>query len=126
MFNNNPFGRGGRNPSLNYGQFVPSTNKHFVRSLEEALSLPANLNSQNVYFDVNEDVLYDVCTNGLGEKSWTMFGVTLLKSSASQTVPSVAASNVEDRLKNLEVKLEELLNGKHNVKQAEPADTKSI
>ena len=126
MFNNNSFGRGGRNPSLNCGQFVPSTNKHFVRSLEEALSLPANFNSQNVYFDVNEDVLYDVCTNGLGEKSWTIFGVTLLKSSASQTFTPVAASNTEERLKNLEVKLEELLNGKYNVKQAEPADTKSV
>ena len=40
----------------NYNWFVPSTNKQFVRSLEEALSLPANLNSQNVYFDVNKNI----------------------------------------------------------------------
>lgn len=95
-------------------QFVPSTNKQFVRSLEEALSLPANLNSQNVYFDANKDLMYDICTNGQGEKSWNVFKITMEK-----TAQPVQVSSDNERLDRIEKILEDLVNGKYNVKQAD-------
>lgn len=95
-------------------QFIPSTNKQFVRSLEEALSLPANLNSQNVYFDANKDVMYDICTNGQGEKSWQIFGIT--RQNMVQPVPTTQTSDIDVRLSKMEKVLEELVNGKYDVK----------
>lgn len=124
------FGRGFRGPVPNYNQFVPSTNKQFVRSLEEALSLPADFNSQNVYFDVNKNVMYDICTNGNGEKSWSILNISLEQTSAATTnvatanVPNMSAS-YDDRLKKIETKLEELINGKHNVKQADSTNERT-
>ena len=95
-------------------QFVPSTNKQFVRSLEEALSLPANLNSQNVYFDANKDLMYDICTNGQGEKSWNVFKITMEK-----TAQPVQVNSDNERLDRIEKILEDLVNGKYNVKQTD-------
>lgn len=140
MFNYNPgsypqpqypqFSSGFRGPGPNYNQFVPSTNKRFVRSLEEALSLPADLNSQNVYFDINQNVMYDICTNGQGEKSWAIFDYSLKQNSNNNTVKSAALGDATDpfekRFKRLEDKLEELLNGKHDVKQTDAADAGSV
>lgn len=121
MFNQNPMAcmNGFNRPQYpQYGnQFVPSTNKQFVRSLEEALSLPADFNSQNVFFDANENLVYDICTNGRGEKSWSIFEVSLKQS--SNMVTQSVSSDYDNRLKNIETKLEELLNGKHNVEQAD-------
>lgn len=141
MFNNSPFnngfnqpmqpqypqyGNGFRGPAPNYNQFVPSTNKQFVRSLEEALSLPANFNSQNVYFDVNKNVMYDICTNGNGEKSWSILNISLAQSSNANVATNVAVGDAVDpfeaRMKNVENKLEELLNGKHNVEQTDASN----
>ena len=119
------FGRGFRGPVPNYNQFVPSTNKQFVRSLEEALSLPADFNSQNVYFDANKNVMYDICTNGNGEKSWSILNISLAQTSnsnAASVVAGDAADPVEARFKRIEDKLEEIVNGKYNVKQADSAD----
>lgn len=115
-----------RQPMANYNQFVPSTNKQFVRSLEEALSLPADFNSQNVYFDVNRNVMYDICTNGRGEKSWSILNISLAQTSNANVVTNVAAGTAvdpfEERFKKLETKLEELINGQHNVKQTDTAN----
>lgn len=120
------FGRSSRGPMPNYNQFVPSTNKQFVRSLEEALSLPADFNSQNVYFDVNRNVMYDICTNGNGEKSWSILNISLAQSSNANVVTGAMASDATDsleaRFKKIETKLEELLNGKHNVEQTNTAN----
>ena len=99
--------------NMSYNQFVPSTNKQFVRSLEEALSLPADLNSQNIYFDANENVMYDICTNGQGEKSWAIFDITPRQISSKQS----AQTNVfEERINRLEKMMEDFVNGKYNVK----------
>jgi hypothetical protein len=103
-------------------QFIPSTNKQFVRSLEEALSLPANLNSQNVYFDANKDVMYDICTNGQGEKSWQIFGITRQNIVQPAPVTTVQTSDLDARLSKIEKVLEELVNGKYDVKQADSAN----
>lgn len=118
------YGRGCRGMP-NYNQFVPSTNKQFVRSLEEALSLPADFNSQNVYFDVNKNVMYDICTNGNGEKSWSILNISLSQNSSNIAMAGTAnneATNIENRLARLETKLEELLNGKHNAESSNAAN----
>lgn len=100
----------------NYNRFVPSTNKQFVRSLEEALSLPANLNSQNVYFDVNKNIMYDICTNGNGEKSWSILNISLAQSSTAAPAMNNQTDLFEERFKKIEAKLEEVINGKYNAK----------
>ena len=131
VFNPQPqypqYGRNLRGPVPNYNQFVPSTNKQFVRSLEEALSLPADFNSQNVYFDVNKDVMYDICTNGNGEKSWSILNISLQQTSTVNAATGAAVGDTADnpmeaRMKTIEQKLEELLNGKHNVKSPDSAN----
>lgn len=109
-------------PSSMRPQFVPSTNKQFVRSLEEALSLPANLNSQNVYFDANKDVMYDICTNGQGEKSWQIFGITRQNIVQPAPMPVVQTSDLDARLSKIEKFMEELVNGKYDVKQTDSAN----
>lgn len=131
MFNPNPGGYPNFNlqpqyPQFNpgfkqntgYNQFVPSTNKNFVRSLEEALSLPADFNSQNVYFDINDNVLYDICTNGRGEKSWAIFTIAP-KQTSTGVVATPNEDPLEKRMKALETKMEEILNGQYNVKQTD-------
>lgn len=132
MFNMNP-GMGGY-PSppqypqfgnrMAYNQFVPSTNKRFVRSLEEALSLPADLNSQNVYFDANENVAYDICTNGRGEKSWAVFDIVLRQSSTK--VSGSVTNSIDERFTQLENKLEEFINGKYNAKPADATNASPV
>ena len=123
------FGRGHRGMTPNFNQFVPSTNKQFVRSLEEALSLPADFNSQNAYFDVNQNVVYDICTNGRGEKSWAIFEITPRQNStnmANGAAVGVAANPYEERLGKLERQMEELTNGKCDVKQTDSANAGSV
>lgn len=101
-----------------YNQFVPITNKVFVSSLEDALNRPADYNSQMVYFDQNKDVLYDVCTNGRGEKSWAIINLALGETSASAMNAQQANNDrLLQRISELEKKLEEVVNGKHNVEQ---------
>ena len=124
------FGRGHRGGMIpNYNQFVPSTNKQFVRSLEEALSLPADFNSQNAYFDVNQNVIYDVCTNGRGEKSWAIFDIAPRQNSANianATVASNAVDPYEERFKKIENTLEVLVNGKRDAKQTDTTNAGSV
>ena len=108
----------------NFGQFIPSTNKQFVRSLEEALSLPADFNSQNVYFDINKDIMYDICTNGRGEKSWSILNIALAQTSTSTNTVTNDKS-LDERMTRIEAKLEELVNGQHNVKQTNPTNEQS-
>ena len=86
--------------------------------MEEALSLPADFNSQNVYFDINNDVMYDICTNGNGEKSWSILNITLAQNSVSVQAQQ-PKSSLDERLDRLEAKLEGLLNGKYNAKQTD-------
>lgn len=101
-------------------QFVPSTNKTFVRNLEEALNLPANLNSQNVYFDANQDLMYDICTNGQGRKSWRIFTVALQNNVQPVPVSTVQTSpSIDERLEKIEKFMEELSNGKYDVKSTD-------
>lgn len=121
MFNQNPYqqmNRGFRGqPAPAYNQFVPTTNKTFVTSLEDALSRRADYNSQMVYFDANKDVMYDICTNGYGEKSWAIFNISMNSPVTDAAAVSNTPTNYEERLSTLEKKMEDILNGKHNVKQ---------
>lgn len=122
------FGRGHRGMTPNFNQFVPSTNKQFVRSLEEALSLPADFNSQNAYFDVNQNVLYDICTNGRGEKSWAIFDIAPRQNSnmTNAAVANTATDPYEERFKKIESTLEGLVNGKCDVKQTDSTNAGSV
>ena len=131
QYSNNNF-RG--SPSMQapyYNQFVPTSNKQFVDSLEHALSLPADYNSENVYFDKYKDVMYNICTNGRGEKSYTILYISTQNpmSNAAQVNTAVNMNQTnpdlyavyDERLKKLEQTVE-VLNGKYN---AEQTNTKS-
>ena len=110
MFNNYTQQTGG------YNQFIPSTNKQFVRSLEEAIGLPAGFNSQNIYFDVNQNLMYDICTNGQGQKSWAVYKIVPYNPNQSEQ------KSEPDRLAVLERKVEDIINGKYNVKSTDGTD----
>ena len=104
-----------------YNQFVPTSNKQFVDNLEHALSLPADYNSENVYFDKYKDVMYNICTNGRGEKSYTILEISIQNKqntvAANQTQPSPDMyAMYDERLKKLEHDME-VLNGKYNAEQ---------
>ena len=123
----NGYGRSGRNNQ--FGQFIPSTNKTFVFGLEDALSRPADYNSEMVYFDQNLDVMYNICTNGRGEKSWSVYNISVRQENTLNGVNAAVATNVQSpddkRLSAIEdklSKLEELLNGKYNVKQTDTSN----
>jgi hypothetical protein len=92
----------------NYPNFNrPQTNKIVVNSLEEALSMFFDFNSNMVCWDRNKNLLYDIYVDGKGMKSYDIFEVTL------KTVPESQENAYDKRLKAIESKLEELY-GKHN------------
>jgi hypothetical protein len=99
-----------------YNQFVPTSNKQFVDSLEHALSLPADYNSENVYFDKNIDVMYNICTNGRGEKSYTILEIKVKNTQNNAQSGADLYAVYDERLKRLEHDME-VLNGKYNVEQ---------
>jgi hypothetical protein len=132
MFNQNPASypmynqrytqNNGYRSNMNYNQFVPTTNKIFVNSLQDALSKPADFNSQMVYFDYNRNVMYDICTNGMGEKSYTVLNISAAPVTDGAAIQTSNFEEYNERLKTLETKMEELMNGKYNVKQTDSAN----
>ena len=119
---NNYSVRSCRGPSMHapyYNQFLPTTNKQFVDNLEHALSLPADYNSENVYFDKNLDQMYNICTNGRGEKSYTILYISTKRETAVADAAVSPQVDYDKRLSELETKVEGILNGKYNVKQTD-------
>lgn len=119
------------NPPINYGprmprqapqqnQFVPFTNKRFVSSLEEAMSIQADFNSEMVYFDQNKDVLYNICTDGRGQKSYTIVDLALHKEEHVNASTNVNLDELSKKVEELNNKVEDLY-GKYNAKQTDNA-----
>lgn len=111
--------RTAQNQAPFYNQFAPTTNKQFVDSLEHALSLPADYNSENVYFDRNLNQMYNICTNGRGEKSYTILYISTKNEPVVDASTQAPVVNYDERLSTLETKVEDLINGKYNVKQTD-------
>lgn len=122
----NPVPNYGSSTGTQFNQFVPISNKTFVSSLEDALNRPCEYNSQMVYFDQNKDVLYDICTNGRGEKSWAIINLTLGETSASARANhQVTTDKLLQKINELEQKLE-VLNGKYNAQQTDAGNECSV
>lgn len=113
----NNFGRGPVAPQYPDFGFVPLSNKQFVQSLDEALNIPVQYNSQMVYFDVNQNLAYDITTNSRGDKSWAIIELTLKETSMSaQQAQQAQQKTIDDLLKRIEEleKKTEVTNGQHN------------
>lgn len=109
-----PYNHNNRN-----NMYMPYTNKRFVNSLDEALSIRSEYNSEMVYFDNNQDVLYNIRTNGRGEKTWDIVDLSLRKDATQN--PNDPITILNKRFDDLEKRLETIQN-EYNVKQT---DTKS-
>ena len=103
-------------------QYVPFSNKIFVNSLEEALAIRANFNSEMVYFDQNKDVLYNICTDGRGQKSATVIDLSIHKDEPKKEVLSY--DELVKKVTDLNYKVEDLY-GKYNAKQTDTTDARN-
>ena len=112
MYNQGPMPR--QAPMGN--MYTPHTNKRFVSSLEEAMSLRAMPNSEMVYFDQNKDVLYNIYTDGRGQKTPTIVDLSLHKPEQTAT----PFDELTERFNKLEKRVEELY-GKYNGEQKQPS-----
>ena len=106
------------NPFYSQQNFNRNTNKFTVNSLEEALSRYTDFNSNIVYWDSQRNILYDVYTDGRGNKTYDIFEVSRIKTETS----NVQTNNYEERFKSIESKLEELY-GKYNAQQQQQSGT---
>jgi hypothetical protein len=93
----------------------PQTNKIVVNSLEEALGSYSDFNSNITYWDRNQNLLYDVYTDGRGQKTYDIFEVKL------RTNLPKTNDDYDARLKTLEQKMEEIY-GKHNAQSPDGAE----
>lgn len=100
------------NPFYNQQTFNRNSNKIPVNSLEDALSRYTDFNSNIVYWDVNKDLIYDVYTDGRGNKTYDIIAISKV---APDPQPE-QTDKYEERFKNIESKLEELY-GKYNAQQ---------
>ena len=94
-------------------QFNRSSNKIPVNSLEDALSRYTDFNSNIVYWDVNKNVIYDVYTDGRGNKTYDVINISKAVEVNKSDVNEI---NYDERLKIIETKLEDLY-GKYNAQQ---------
>ena len=102
----------GRYPSQG-NRFPPTGNIVCVDSLEHALSMPTGYHSENVYFDNNQNVMYRVYTNELGEKSYLIFDILVHQAKPVEN-PQVTLDSLAERMTHVENILE-VRNGKSNV-----------
>ena len=94
------------------GNFAPISNKIVVKSLEDALRRYADFNSEMLYVDANQNLLYNIYTDVRGEKTYDIFEV-------KKREPVDVKNNndaIMEKLNELSVKVEELY-GKRNVEQ---------
>jgi hypothetical protein len=102
----------------NYGQIpqyqqpisqLPKTNKIFVTSLEEAISRPAEPNTEIVYLHQNEPLLFQIATDIQGKKSYKAFKLMPLEEvqKKEETVSRLEFEELKKKVNNYFEKNEE-------------------
>lgn len=82
------------------------TNKLFCVSLQDALARPVDFNTSIVYFNQNNNEVYEVNTDINGYKTYQVGEVTIKETSAPQGyVSKIEYDNLKKQLADLENKL---------------------
>lgn len=95
--------------------FSPMSNKIVVQSLEDALRRFADFDSDMVYWDANQNLMYNVYTNVRGEKSFDIYEFKKVEP-VKPKQDDGSLQIIMDKLNDLNNKVEELY-GKYDVKQ---------
>lgn len=95
--------------------FSPMSNKIVVQSLEDALRRFADFDSDMVYWDVNQNLMYNVYTNVRGEKSFEVYEFKKVEPVKSKQNTDSSLEIIMNKLNELNNKVEELY-GKYDVK----------
>ena len=96
--------------------FSPMSNKIVVQSLEDALRRFADFDSDMVYWDANQNLMYNVYTNVRGEKSFEIYEFKKVEPIKPKQETDGSLQLIMDKLNELNNKVEELY-GKYDVKQ---------
>ena len=106
MWNMNPNYMGPRN------NFAPTSNKIVVKNLEDALRRYADFNSEMLYIDANQNLLYNVYTDNIGGKSYDVYEV-VKKDKPDYNQRTEDYQKIMSQLNDLSRKIEDLY-GKYN------------
>lgn len=110
MFNRNGY----MGPANN--NFAPVSNKIIVKNLEDALRRYADFDSEMLYIDANQNLLYNVYTDVRGEKTYDIYEVKKIEPVKEQTVNNDTINQILNKLENLSNKVEDLY-AKRDVEQ---------
>ena len=91
------------------------SNKIVVQSLEDALGRFADFDSDMVYWDANQNLMYNVYTNVRGTKSFEVYEFKKVEPVKPKSEGDASLQLIMDKLNELNNKVEELY-GKYDVK----------
>ncbi len=107
----------------------PTTNKRLCISQEDAMSRQVENNSSYVYFDQNKDIMYEVNTDAWGKKTCNVYSLAVYKNPEVAEVPkesfedlSKRISQLEDKIKSMEVNTNAQYDGQRNADAGKPAN----
>lgn len=107
----------------------PTTNKRLCISQEDAMSRQVENNSSYVYFDQNKDIMYEVNTDAWGKKTCNVYSLAVYKNPEAAEVPkesfedlSKRISQLEDKIKSMEVNTNAQYDGQRNADAGKPAN----
>lgn len=107
----------------------PTTNKRLCISQDDAMSRQVENNSSYVYFDQNKDIMYEVNTDAWGKKTCNVYSLAVYKNPEVAEVPkesfedlSKRISQLEDKIKSMEVNTNAQYDGQRNADAGKPAN----
>ena len=95
----------GYNPNMGF-QSPMQSNAIFVTSLEEAIMKTVDRPSDMIYFNQNGEYFYRVKVDLDGRKSWAQYKYSLPDQNVEAPVTRADILNLENRLKDIESKLQ--------------------
>lgn len=107
----------------------PTTNKRLCISQDDAMSRQVENNSSYVYFDQNKDIMYEVNTDAWGKKTCNVYSLAVYKNPEAAEVSkesfedlSKRISQLEDKIKSMEVNTNAQYDGQRNADAGKPAN----
>ena len=107
----------------------PTTNKRLCISQDDAMSRQVENNSSYVYFDQNKDIMYEVNTDAWGKKTCNVYSLAAYKNPEAAEVSkesfedlSKRISQLEDKIKSMEVNTNAQYDGQRNADAGKPAN----
>lgn len=107
----------------------PTTNKRLCISQDDAMSRQVENNSSYVYFDQNKDIMYEVNTDAWGKKTCNVYSLAVYKNPEAAEVSkesfedlSKRISQLEDKIKSMEVNTNAQYDGQRNADAGKSAN----